>query len=189
MKDPAFIDRILAESARAELKTNALVKDISLQQLNYKTHPSSWSIAECLHHLIRSDSSYFPVFEKIREGEYKKSSWQKISPLTGFFGNFMNKNLTEDVKKKMKAPSVFRHTQSGFDLSIIADYRDNFSKFTSYIDSFRNLDLTEIVISSPVSAFITYTLRDALCFLLQHEHRHLNQATRVKAQPGFAAMF
>ena len=40
-------------------------------------------------------------------------------------------------------------------------------------------------ISSPVSKFVTYSLRNAITLLIQHEHRHINQAIKVKANKNF----
>ncbi|HYV55678.1 MAG TPA: hypothetical protein VE933_13915, partial [Chitinophagaceae bacterium] len=39
--------------------------------------------------------------------------------------------------------------------------------------------------TSPVIRMVTYILRDAFQFLIQHEHRHINQATRVKRNDNF----
>ena len=41
------------------------------------------------------------------------------------------------------------------------------------------------IINSPLIPIVTYNLRDTFQFLIQHEHRHINQAIKVKANEGF----
>jgi hypothetical protein len=45
--------------------------------------------------------------------------------------------------------------------------------------------LDKTIITSPVIGFVTYNLRDAFQFLIQHEHRHINQAINVKHDVNF----
>src|SRR5687768_9841401 len=57
---------------------------LTAAQLNWKPAPDSWSIAQCLHHMITADKQYMPRMEqKINEGRSKglvangpfKSGW------------------------------------------------------------------------------------------------------------------
>ena len=80
-----------------------LFGSLSDAQLNWKPRPDSWSIAQCLDHLIKSNDEVKPVIDaKINGG--KNSFWEQWSPLTGFFGNFLKNGLASD-KRKFKAPS------------------------------------------------------------------------------------
>ena len=45
--------------------------------------------------------------------------------------------------------------------------------------------MDKTIITSPPVQFVTYSLRDAFQFLIQHEHRHINQAIRVKVNRSF----
>lgn len=47
------------------------------------------------------------------------------------------------------------------------------------------LVLTRARVTSPMTRFITYHLGDALTIMVVHLPRHLSQAERVKAEPGF----
>ncbi|MEE8148016.1 MAG: hypothetical protein V3T24_10465, partial [Longimicrobiales bacterium] len=46
-------------------------------------------------------------------------------------------------------------------------------------------DLTRIKVPSPASSLIRFRLGDAFRLIVEHEKRHLLQATRVMAAPGF----
>ena len=47
------------------------------------------------------------------------------------------------------------------------------------------LDLRNIVITSPVMSLMTYSLWDAYKIMVAHERRHMAQAKRVMDTPGF----
>lgn len=51
--------------------------------------------------------------------------------------------------------------------------------------STEHLDLEKIVISSPVTSAVTYSLMDAYRIIVVHEQRHFQQAKRVIEETGF----
>ncbi len=68
---------------------------LSKEELNWKPNPRSWSIVQCLEHLIAANRCYFPIFEEIILGEKKKRLLEKIpfvSLLSGL--KFANQNST-----------------------------------------------------------------------------------------------
>ena len=100
MKDKAFIDSTVKTGQEAREKADSEFSGISLEQLNWKPFPTSWSIAECLEHLLIADSSYFEDLKKIIAGTYKMSFWEKCSPLTSLWSKTLKDQLQEKVKKK-----------------------------------------------------------------------------------------
>jgi hypothetical protein len=48
-----------------------------------------------------------------------------------------------------------------------------------------DLDVEKIIISSPVTNLITYSLMDAYRIIINHEKRHFLQAIRVSEMDGF----
>lgn len=185
MKDENLINAILQKGKEAKEKIIQEFSDISLEQLNWKSSPESWSIAQCLEHLIIADSSYFNDLEKITGGNFKMDLWEKYSPFTRLCGRLMKNRLQEQVKKKMIAPKKIQPQSSGKSLSTIEDYLKNLDMFLAFISNCKNVDIDKIVITSPTIRIVTYSLRDAFTFLIQHEHRHINQGIRVKTNEGF----
>jgi hypothetical protein len=97
----------------------------------------------------------------------------------------MKDRLQEQVKKKMIAPKRIQPQRSDKDLSIIDDYCKNLDTFLTLISNCKNVDIDKAIITSPTIRIVTYSLKDAFTFLIQHEHRHINQAIRVKTNEGF----
>ncbi len=185
MTDEVFITAMLNKGKEAKEKARLAFSDISGPQLNWKPAPEKWSIAQCLDHLVVSDSSYFPEFEKITAGTYHMKFWEKYSPFTGIMGRIMKDRLQEQPKVKMKAPKKIHPSSSEIDTGIIERYHKNLDRFLGFISNCRSIDLDKTIISSPITSVVTYSLRDAIQFLIQHEHRHINQAIRVKATANF----
>lgn len=185
MIDKNFIDAIIQKANLAKEKVQQEFPTLSFHQLNWKPSAESWSIAQCLDHLIVSHNAYFPELEKITTGNYKMSFWEKYSPFTSVWGRIMKDQLQEKVKRKMKAPRKIQPFASEISDDIVERYFNSLSIFLKYISACQSLDIDKIIITSPLLRIVTYDLRDAFQFLIQHEHRHINQAIRVKMNHDF----
>jgi len=185
MKDESFIQSILQKGNDAAEKVNLNFSSISESQLNWKPSPQSWSIAQCLQHLMITHLAYFPVLKEVVEGTFKMNFWERSSPLTSFWGRIMKNQLQDQVKRKMKAPLKIQPTKSEYHIVLLDRYHENLEEFLDLISQCRNVDVDTTIITSPLLSIVTYNLRDAFQLLLQHEHRHLNQALRVKQEEAF----
>jgi uncharacterized damage-inducible protein DinB len=185
MKDEFFIQAIANKGKAAKEKVRAEFSNISFYQLNWKPSPESWSIAQCLHHLMIAHSAYFPVLKKITEGNYHLNLWQKISPFSSLFGKLLKNQLQEEPKIKIKAPKKIQPATSALHLGIIDQYCRSLDTFVGFLTRSGQVELDRTIITSPTIRIITYNLRDAFQFLLQHEHRHINQGIRVKKDERF----
>src|SRR5258705_4781447 len=185
MKDPVFINEMLQYGQTVAGKVKKGFTGITVQQLNWKPNEQSWSIGQCLDHLIISDSAYFANLKKITEGQFNMSFWERWNPLNGAWGRLMVKHLQEKPRGKMKAPKLIRPSTSDIDAGILERFDQHLDIFLNYIDACMSVDLDKTHISSPITKFITYSLRNAIKFLIQHEHRHINQAIKVKHNAAF----
>jgi uncharacterized damage-inducible protein DinB len=185
MKDQLFIQAIVDKGKDAREKVKTEFSNISFYQLNWKPSPESWSIAQCLHHLMIAHSAYFPVLQNISDGNYQLNWWQKISPFTSLFGRLLKDQLQEQPKIKIKAPKKIQPATSALHLGIIDQYCKSLDTFLHFISECEQVEIDKTIITSPTIRIITYNLRDALQFLLQHEHRHINQGIRVKRDERF----
>lgn len=180
MKDTPFIDELVGKGREAGDKAKSMFNHLSLDQLNWKPEAGSWSIGQCLDHLVVSDMMYFPAFKKIYTGTYKMNGWQRWSPLSGLFGKMLVNQLQEKVQKKLNAPRVFQPSQSQIDLGILDRFHKHLDTLLEYIEHGKQVDIDKIYITSPAFKLVTYKLRHAFQILVQHERRHINQAIRVK---------
>ncbi len=186
MKDNAsFINEILELGENAKRKAVGEFSKLSKEQFNWKPSANSWSVAECLEHLIISNNAYFHVFAKIASRHFIMSVKEKFSPLTFLWGMLMKDAIREQVTWKMTTHKTLNPVKSNFDVDQLEAYIENCSSLLDHISSCRHTNLDKTVITSPTLTFVTYNLRDVFTFLVTHQHRHINQGIRVKAAQGF----
>lgn len=150
------------------------------EQLNWKPTPEKWSIAQCLHHLIVSNSTYYPQLQRVVEGKHKNSWYQNIRFVSKFFGNYLIKETGPVVNKPMQNPPAFAPSKSHLPASIVTDFLKHQQELSSLIRQLEKTDLENTVISSPALSIITYNLSDCLTILAGHEQRHLQQAINIQ---------
>ena len=155
--------------------------NLSETQLNWKENSDKWSIAQCLSHLIETNSSYFDTFEQIIANKYTPSFWTKFSPFSGFFGKFLIDSVNPIKVKPIKVPAqIWQPTQSNLSREIVTQFIQNQKRVLDNIHLMADLPLNKIKLASPANAFLTYSLADALEIIILHGQRHVNQAKRVK---------
>jgi hypothetical protein len=93
------IAQITTDLKQVADETQALFGGLSSEQLNWKATADSWSIGQCLEHIIKTNEMFYPEFEKLASGTRKNSLIENYSPLSGFFGRFLIKAVSEDSKK------------------------------------------------------------------------------------------
>lgn len=185
MIDGNFIQEMLLKGNEARQKVKTEFSQLSSIQLNWKAYQESWSIGQCLDHLIVADCLYFPVLKKITTGKHEMNFWETWSPLSGLFGKVLTTQVQEKPRKKMIAPLVFLPSQSNINLEILERFHKHLDSLLEYIAGCSKLNIDKIHITSPASKLITYSLRNAFSLLIQHEHRHINQAIKVKTTKEF----
>ena len=160
---------------------------LSAAQLNWKPSAERWSIAQCFDYLITSNKGYLPIIESVRGGTKKTRFLERLPVLPGLAGKLLIKSLDPASTRKIKAPKNFEPAESNISASVIDDFVAQQDKIIEAMKSTRDLDLERIVITSPAVSVVTYSLMDAYRIIVVHEQRHLQQAKRVAAEPGFIA--
>ena len=157
---------------------------LTTEQLNWKPAEKSWSVGQCFEHLIKTNEQFYPEFEKLAGGGRTNSFFENYSPLTGFFGRFLIKAVSED-SKKAKAPSKKIVPPSDIDGDIITRFASHIGEVNRKVESCADADRKKTVVTSPFLAVFTYSLDDAYTVLVEHTKRHYRQAERVTKAAGF----
>ena len=178
------MNQIISEFEKISADVQKTFGGLSAQQLNWKPAAESWSVAQCFDHLIKSNEAFKPEFERVKSGNKKSSLWEKYSPLTGFFGNFLLKSLKNDTKK-FKAPSKAIVPPSNVAPDIIEQFVKNQLEIIESVKSLEKIDWNKTIVTSPFLKIMTYRLDKALEIGIEHEKRHFRQAERVMQKAGF----
>ena len=170
-------DKIAAEARSA-------FGELTPSQLNWKPAPERWSVAQCFDHLITTNAAYFPPIDNVLAGK-KRTLWEKMPVLPGLGGKLLLKFVEPTSTRKVKAPKIFQPAQSEVSGSVINDFVNHQHTVIEKMKSTEHLDLEKIVITSPVTTVMTYSLMDAYRILVVHERRHFQQAKRVTEETAF----
>jgi hypothetical protein len=103
----------------------------------------------------------------------------------GLAGKLLIKSLDPASTRKLKAPKSFQPAQSDISGSVIDDFAAQQATIVEKMKATEDLDLENIIINSPVTSVVTYSLMDAYRVIVVHEHRHFQQAQRVTEESGF----
>ena len=185
MKDPDFIQQQIQKGTEAKEKVNAELSSLSDEQINWKPYDASWSIAQCLEHLIISDGLRINIIEKKIHDNFKSGGWEKLNPLKKFWGSMLITQTQEKVKKKIKAPRLFHPPENEATDDILAGFNIHHDKMYLQIKNCLDADIDEVYVISPISGLVSYSLRNAITIITGHERRHINQAIRVKQSKDF----
>lgn len=154
------------------------------EQLNWRPATDSWSVGQCLDHLIKTSEQFYPEFEKLASGDRKNTFWQRFSPFTGMGGRFLVNAVMND-SKKVKAPSKAIVPPSDIPEDIVERFAANIKDVSGRIEACASADVKKTVVTSPFLSVFTYSLDDAYTVLIEHSKRHIRQAKRVIETEGF----
>lgn len=159
---------------------------LSPEQLNWKPAEKSWSVAQCLDHVIKTNHEFDVEFNKLATGTRKNSFWENYSPFSGWAGRFLVSAVSTD-SKKAKAPTQRIVPPSDIETGIVERFIDEISVVNKKVEACANADREKTVVTSPFLKVFTYKLDDALTVLVEHSKRHVRQAKRVMEAEGFPA--
>jgi len=157
---------------------------LTSEQLNWKPAEKSWSVGQCLDHIIKTNHEFDGEFAKMAAGTRKNSIWENYSPFTGWAGRFLITAVTED-SKKAKAPSERIVPPSDIDENIVDTFVEEIAAVNQKVELIADADRERTIVTSPFLFVFTYKLDDALTVLVEHTKRHIRQAKRVMEAEGF----
>jgi hypothetical protein len=149
------------------------------EELNRKSNPDTWSIAQNLDHLIRINQTYFPIFDGLKNNTYTPPFLGKFRFITSFFGNLIYKMSSPEHIKPIKTISIWEPTKSEIH-DVIQTFVQHQEQLKQHIAGLEGCIASGSVIASPANPMIVYTLEQALNIIVVHEKRHILQARKVR---------
>ncbi len=155
----------------------ATLKHLTPDQLNYKSTPESWSIAECLEHIAISEETLPQMLQEMLKSPPNPASRKEI--------NLSDEKILEmmvDRSQKLKTQEAF--TPSGKYGSFEATLKAFTTKRSENMVFLKNTkeDLRNRVRELPFGKMDGYQV---LLFMSGHTERHIKQMEEIKASPGF----
>jgi hypothetical protein len=91
----------------------------------------------------------------------------------------------EKVRMKLRAPKKIRAYEHTIGFDIFDRYHQHLDTLLQHVNNCKQVDLDKTRVTSPLSKFVTYSLRNAILLVVLHNHRHTNQAINLRKQDDF----
>lgn len=146
--------------------------------LNKKPGSEKWSVSENFQHIMKVNNSYFPLFEKLKKGNFQAPFIAKIPFFSKLFGNMIFQSVSDGGKKKVKTFPAWQPEPVFYD-NTISDFLQHQILLAEKIKEMEPFTAKKVIIHSPVNKLIVYSLDQAIDIIIAHEWRHLDQAKQV----------
>lgn len=170
---------IFISDAESVIKDICKYNSLSENQVNWKTDLQSWSIAECVDHLIVTNKLYLAEFEKQFEREQIKTDCSVAIVKHKLLSKFIIKSVDPANIKKAKTFTVFSPSKSNYTKDVFNLFVETEQSLVNLISASKNLDLNKYVMSSPAAKIVKENFCDVLEIIRLHDRRHFNQAEKV----------
>jgi hypothetical protein len=176
----------MAELQASDGRAIALARPLTATQLNWKPRPDVWSIGQCLEHLCVANEVYLPPLSDALEG-HEPAAIDEIRP--GWLGRWFIRNYIEPSAetKRARAPKQIAPGTARIDPDILDRFLRGNEAAREFVRRAGPYDVNRIRFKNPFISVLRFSVGTGLEILTRHERRHLIQAERVRASPGFPA--
>jgi uncharacterized damage-inducible protein DinB len=158
------------------------IKDLSPEQLNFKSSPESWSIAECVEHIALAENNILGMIKGTlkEKADPAKRSEIRLSD-EGVFNVIMDRTYKVQTQEPLKPAGKFgSHEKAVKEFVTRRDESINYIKTTSD-------DLRNHFFAFPPEALGTVDSYQLYLFMAGHTKRHTLQIEEIKSNPAFPA--
>lgn len=188
---PLDVPALVAQYDAAGADAESLAAGLGEAQGRWRHRPGAWSVAECLSHLAVLNRTYLDGFartaaEARAAGRTGRGPW-RLSWFGRTFTRAMGPVTGRGLGRKLPAPPAYAPPSDVTLAAALADFRDVQRAMVERVRAADGLDLGAVLVRSPAWPVLRFSLLTAFAALAAHERRHLAQARRVLARPGFPA--
>jgi hypothetical protein len=155
-------------------------------QLNWKPAPSSWSVAECIEHLLLAFDGYIKGLATIIEKGNNENVIAKSTYKISLAGKLMVFAVDPSIKIPIPAPPKFKpEKHKTYTHEVLRNFQNTIHLISSQLEAGKSLDWNLLKITSPVTSLLKLTMGDTFEVLTLHALRHLKQAQKVMLNDKF----
>ena len=175
--------RLIGELHAADERAEQLARGLNREQLNWRPAIGSWSIGQCLDHLLVTNDVYLPAISVSLNGG-QRSPVQEVTP--GWFGRWFIRTFIAPSSKgtKAKAPKKIQPAKE-IELSVLDAFLRSNTAARALILKASEYDVNHIRFKNPLLSILRFTAGTGLEIVSKHESRHLLQAELVRQSSGF----
>jgi hypothetical protein len=177
--------RDTAEAITAEVRDT--FGDLDARQLAWRPQPGEWGVGHCLEHLVISTSLYFEMLRGCIAGTRRPTFWERLPLMARLLGPLLLRSFEPGSSARIQAPAIFKPSENATRAGTVSDFLAMQDELLALLRASAGLPAERIVVTSPVAAYVTYSMLDAYRIIVTHERLHVAQARRVMQAQGFPA--
>ncbi|WP_134089912.1 DinB family protein [Olivibacter sp. XZL3] len=172
-------DSLLRVFQQTEARLLSDVTGLSDQQLNFKTDTSSWSIGQCVEHIVKTESMLLGTAQDLMK---QPANPEKRGALKGKDSDVIV--MIQDRTHKFKAPAPLQPDEKSYHLSeVVNDFKKQRAGTLDFIRNTPMEDLRSHLTVTPAKEYAdAYRM---LLYIVGHCLRHTEQIEEVKAANSF----
>lgn len=173
-------DIAISEMTKTQNLLLTTVQGLSQEQLNFKSSPESWSIAECAEHIALSETNIFGMLEGTIQTPADPSKRDEVK-----ITDEQLMQLLVDRSNKVKTFAGFEPSgKFGSMESILSEFQKLRKQHIEYVGTTQD-DLRNRYAQLPFGTIDAYQI---LLFMSAHTERHVLQMKEVMADENFPKM-
>jgi hypothetical protein len=178
------LNTLISDLEKISVDAKSDFGDLSVEQINWKPSAKSWSVGQCLDHLIEANCRMLAKAEPIIHGKHNPTFFERLPLVSKFFGKLVLGAVDPKTVRKTKNPGIFDPAKSDLEVDVIEKFVAEQEKIIAAMKASEGVDLERTIMTSPVAVFVTYSVFDAFRIITAHEKRHFQQAKRVVKTEG-----
>ncbi len=166
----------------AERDAQGLVADLSEEQGVWRPDDRSWSVAQCLEHLARTNGMYLEAMGKAGSHAREQRRFRVRPAVPGLLGRWVVRSLEPPARApfRFKAPRNIQPSQTASLSGAVDGFMSSQEQVRGFLAGHSDLDLASIRFANPFVPGVPFTLAVGLHIITAHERRHLWQAWGVR---------
>ncbi|MEJ1221274.1 DinB family protein [Sediminicola sp. 1XM1-17] len=167
----------VSELTRTKNMVQKTIENLSMEQLNFKSTPETWSIAECVEHLAISENSFSEMLQGALQTPADASKRDQVK-----LSDEALLEIITDRSNKVKTPEPFEPSgKFGSHEETLQAFHSKRAEHITYVENTDD-DLRNHYGQLP---FGTIDGLQILLFMSGHTERHVKQMQEVMASSGF----
>jgi DinB superfamily len=185
MKNRYTPEEYAAELQRQTQQVASLAGALDDSALNWQPGPKSWSIGQCLDHLVVMNTAMVgamreAVSENLDQLEPRQKPIEAASWLTRWYVD----HTEPPPKMKLRAPGKIVPT-SRVSGDVLARFEAAQQGILDFVREFGSADLGDVRYKNAIVSGVRLSIDTGLALMAVHNRRHLWQAEQVKSNAGF----
>ncbi len=167
----------IEEMTKTQERVLSAIKGLSTEQLNFKSSPESWSIAECTEHIALSENNIFGMLQGALETTPDPSKRSDVK-----MTDEQILQLITNRSQKVKTRESFEPTgKFGTHKETVKAFKKKRKKNIRFVED-TNEDLRNRYAQLPFGTIDAYQI---LLFMSGHTERHVQQIEEIMNHPDF----